>query len=40
MGLIGGVTAVEGRVMGHAGAVRGVGDVGVREKVRAVGAGY
>lgn len=35
MGLIGGLTAREGRVMGHAGAVMGVGDVGPREKIKA-----
>lgn len=36
MGLIGGLMAREGRVMGHAGAVTGVGDVGPREKIKAV----
>jgi succinyl-CoA synthetase alpha subunit len=36
MGLIGGVTTLGGRVMGHAGAIRGVGDVGASDKIKAV----
>lgn len=35
MALIGGLTVQEGRVMGHAGAVMGVGDVGPKEKIKA-----
>ncbi|KAH8144842.1 uncharacterized protein LAJ45_11179 [Morchella importuna] len=36
MGLIGGVTTLGGRVMGHAGAIRGVGDVGASDKIKAL----
>lgn len=36
MGLIAGLTAQQGRVMGHAGAVMGVGDVSPRQKIRIV----
>lgn len=36
MGLIGGVTTLGGRVMGHAGAIRGVGDVGAGDKIKAL----
>lgn len=40
MALIGGLTAHEGRVMGHAGAVMGVGDVGPKEKIKAARVSY